>query len=167
MLVRRHSVLWLDKEVEKKLEKLGTTALDLFGDIDGLVRAYIEKNAAGEVSLEMERNELRSIYDKLAQKAAIIDPTLEKALQAEAVKAIGALEQWESRLLRAEKQKHEVGVNQLRALKEKLFPSNGLQERSDNFLPYFLKNGEAFLDEIKSALAPFDPGFVVLESSSE
>lgn len=163
MLVRRHSVLWLDNDQVKKLEKFDINASGLFGDTDGLVREYIAKNAAVEVSLELESNELRAIYDKLAAKAAIIDPTLEKALRAEAIKALGSFEQWESRLLRAEKQKHEVSINQLRALKEKLFPSNGLQERTDNFLPYILKNGDSFLDELKSSLTPFDPGFVVLE----
>jgi bacillithiol synthase len=93
--------------------------------------------------------------------------TLEKAVRAEEVKAVAGLEQWESRLVRTEKQKHEVVINQLRSLKEKLFPGNGLQERSDNILPYLLKYGDGFLLEIKSMLEPFDAGFVVLQTSEE
>ncbi len=163
MLVRRHSVLWLDKDAIKKLEKFGFSATDFFGDTDALVREYIDKNAAGEISLTAETDALRVIYEKIALKASAIDPTLEKAVRAEEVKAIAGLEQWESRLLRAEKQRHEVTINQLRGLKEKLFPSNGLQERTDNILPYLLKYGDSFLPDIKSMLVPFDPGFVVLE----
>jgi uncharacterized protein YllA (UPF0747 family) len=103
------------------------------------------------------------MYDNLCQKAAAVDPTLEKAVRAEEVKALAALAQWESRLVRAEKQKHEVSINQLKALKAKLFPENGLQERTENFLPYILKYGPEFIEAVKTSLHPFDPGFVILE----
>ncbi|MBK6997469.1 MAG: bacillithiol biosynthesis BshC [Lewinellaceae bacterium] len=92
---------------------------------------------------------------------------MEKAVRAEEVKAVAGLEQWESRLLRAEKQKHEVTINQLRTLKEKLFPTNGLQERTDNILPYLLKYGDDFLSDIKSMLTPFDPGFEILQAQED
>lgn len=164
MLVRRHSVLWLDKDAVKKLEKLGFSAPAFFGDTEALVREYIENNSEGALSFAAEISDLRSLYDKLAEKAAIVDPGLEKALLAEAVKAASGLEQWESRLMRAEKQKHEVAIKQLRNLKEKLFPGNGLQERTDNILPLLLKNGDAFLHELKAAFQPFDQGFLVLQA---
>jgi uncharacterized protein YllA (UPF0747 family) len=106
---------------------------------------------------------LKEIFDRLAAKATAIDPTLEKAVRAEEVKAAGNLEQWESRLIRAEKQKHEVILNQIRAGKEKLFPGNGLQERHDNFMHYLLKYGDAFVEELSKNMEPFDAGFVILE----
>ena len=99
----------------------------------------------------------------MATKATTIDPTLEKAVRADEVKATGSLEQWESRLVRAEKQKHEVTLNQIRAGKEKLYPGGGLQERHDNFMPYLLKYGDGFIDVLKENLGPFDAGFIVLE----
>lgn len=163
LLVRRNSALWLDRDAVKKLSKFGFTAAEFFGETDALVRHFIEKNAAGEVSLSAEIRQLHQIFDQVAEKAKNIDPTLEKAVLADAVKAVAGLEQWQSRLLRAEKQKHETVINQLRTLKEKLFPGNGLQERHDNFLPYVLKYGAAFLDELKANFNPFDPGFVILE----
>ena len=164
MLVRRHSVLWLDKDAEKKLEKFGFSAPAFFDDTDKLIREYIEKNAAGEVSLAAEVEDLRTLYNKLCEKASLVDPTLEKSLRAEEVKAISGVQQWESRLIRAEKQKHEVTINQINGLKEKLFPGNGLQERTDNILPLLLKYGDAFLSELLTVYEPFDPGFLVLQS---
>jgi bacillithiol biosynthesis cysteine-adding enzyme BshC len=162
-LVRRNSALWLDREAGKKLQKLGFSPAEFFQDTDTLIRSFIEKNAAGEVSLELEISDLKKIFDHLAVKATAIDPTLEKAVRAEEVKAIGGLEQWQSRLLRAEKQKHEVTLNQIRAGKEKYFSGGGLQERHDNFMPYLLKYGDSFIEELKKNLAPFDKGFVILE----
>lgn len=163
VLVRRHSALWLDRDAVKKLQKFGFTAEAFFGDTDSLVRSYVERQASIEVSLDSEIGDLKKVYDRLAAKATAIDPTLEKAVRAEEVKAVGALEHWQNRLVRAEKQKHEVAVNQIRALKEKFFPGNGLQERYDNFLPWMLKYGDAFIGQLKANFQPFDPGFVVLE----
>lgn len=132
-------------------------------DTDSLVRHFVESNADAEVQLTAEITDLSAVYERLAQKALAVDPTLEKAVRADGVKAVAALEQWESRLVRAEKQKHEVTLNQIRALKEKLFPANGLQERYDNFMPYILKYGDAWLDTLYEQMAAFDAGIVVLE----
>jgi len=163
MLLRRNSVLWVDRELGKKLAKLQVTALQLFEDVDTLVRNFVTAHSTAEVHLAEEIAALRQIFDRIAQKATAIDATLEKAVRADAVKTVAGLEQWESRLGRAEKQKHDVSLQQLRALKEKLFPANGLQERTDNFLPYLLKYGDGFIATLKEHLDPFAAGFVVLE----
>ena len=163
MLVRRNSVLWIDRDAGKKLRKFGFTAKTFFDDPDTLVRAYVERQASVEINLDEETGDLRKIFDSLASKAAAIDPTLEKAVRAEEVKTVGVMEHWQNRLVRAEKQKHEVTLNQMRALKEKMFPGNGLQERHDNFMPYLLKHGDAFIGALKVHLQAFDPGFIVLE----
>lgn len=162
MLVRRNSVLWLDKDAQKKLQKFGFTASEFFEDTDLLVRRFIETNASGEINLQPEIQAIAQVYEQLAAKAAAIDPTLDKAVRADASKTTAALEQWQARLMKAEKQRHEVTLNQLRALKEKLFPGNGLQERSENFLAYYLKYGPGYFDTLKGALQPFDSGFIIL-----
>lgn len=163
MLVRRNSVLWLDRDALKRLAKFGLPPTRLFEDTDSLVRAFVSMHAAAEVNLHHEIVDLQHLFDRLAGKAAAIDPTLEKAVRADEVKFRGALEQWQSRLVRAEKQKHETSLNQLRALKEKLFPGNGLQERTENVLPFLLKYGEHFLDVLINNLDPMESGFVLLE----
>ncbi len=163
MLVRRHSVMWLDRDAGKKLIKFGFTPVQFFGDTDALIRSFVDQNAAGEVSLALEIKELKRVFEQVAAKALAVDPTLEKAVLAESVKAVGGLEQWQGRLLRAEKQKHETTINQVRGLKEKLFPAGGLQERHENFLPYIMKYGDGFIGTLKEHFAPFDAGFLILE----
>ncbi|MCB9356162.1 MAG: bacillithiol biosynthesis cysteine-adding enzyme BshC [Lewinellaceae bacterium] len=162
MLVRRHSVLWMDRDAVKKWQKFGLDLEQIFEHPDSLVRQYVEQQAEADVDLGPEIEALHRIYDQLTARAAVIDPTLEKAVRAEEVKAVGGMEHWQNRLIRAEKQKHEVSVNQIRSLKEKLFPGEGLQERFDNFIPYLLKYGDAFTDTLKEQFQPFDPGFLIL-----
>ena len=163
ILIRRNSVLWFDKDSIKRSLKFGFSPARYFEDTDALVRAFVESQADAEVNLVSEVADLQVIYDRLAQKAQAIDPTLEKAVRADEVKTIAHFQQWESRLVRAEKQKHEVTISQLRSLREKLFPGGSLQERHDNFIPYYLKYGERYFDLLKENLNPFDAGFLILE----
>ncbi len=166
MLVRRNSVLWLDKESAKRRHRFGLTPEQLFADTDALVRAYVETNADTDLSLQEEAEAVRHTYEILSKKAQAVDPTLEKAVLADGVKAVAAVQQWESRLLRAEKQRHETSVNQIRSLREKLFAGgNGLQERSENALPFVLKYGDGFVEALMAHLNPFDQGFIVLEET--
>jgi bacillithiol biosynthesis cysteine-adding enzyme BshC len=162
MLVRRHSALLLDADAQRKLAKLGFEATQFFAETDTLVRQYVEKNAAAEVHLDAEIAAAKDLYAQLAQKAKAIDPTLEKAVLADLTKTVAGLEHWQGRLVRAEKQKHETAIGQLRSLKEKLFPNGGLQERSDNILPYILKHGDAILDELHAQFTPFENAFLLL-----
>jgi bacillithiol biosynthesis cysteine-adding enzyme BshC len=162
MLVRRHSVMWLDRDAQKKIQKFGFTSEQFFADTETLIKEYVNTHADESFNLDQELATAKALFDKLEKKAVLIDPTLGSAVKADAVKFAAALEQWQSRLVRAEKQKHEVTLNQLRALKEKLYPGGGLQERSDNFMPYFLKYGDGFLDTLKGAFGAFDEGFLIL-----
>ena len=51
----------------------------------------------------------------------------------------------EEKIMRAQKKKHEAAVQQIQKIKEKLFPNGELQERVENFIPYYLKYGGAAL----------------------
>jgi bacillithiol synthase len=163
VLVRRNSVLWIERDSVKKIQKFGISPVRFFEDVEAIVRQYVEENSATDVNLSGEINEVKRLFEEIADKAIQIDPTLEGAVRADAVKTQTLIEQWQGRLIRAEKQKHEVTLNQIRALKDKLFPGGGLQERHTNFMPFFLRYGERFFDIMKDKLLPLDQGFVVLE----
>ena len=107
-------------------------------------------------------NELQKIFQNVREKAEEIEPTLVKTVLAEEAKQLKSLEILEGKLLRAEKQRHETAINQIRSLKERLFPGNGLQERYDNFIPFYLKYGREFFDTLKENLNPLEKGFVVI-----
>jgi uncharacterized protein YllA (UPF0747 family) len=113
--------------------------------------------------LEAEKAKIESIFDAVLKKAISVDPTLEKAVLAEKTKQVQSLEAIETRIVKAEKQKHEVSLNQIKAGQQKFFPNGGLQERHDNFLSYYLKHGEVFFDVLKENLDPLVPGFIVIE----
>ena len=48
-------------------------------------------------------------------------------------------------------------------LKDKYLPEGILQERYDNFIPYYLKSGKQLIADLKEAFEPFENEMVVLE----
>lgn len=163
VLLRRNSAMWLDASVRKRREKLGLEITDLFGETESLIKQYVQDHAEEALDFSKEETTLTTIFDVYREKAEIIDPTLVKAISAEEQKQKKVLSQLAGRLHRAEKQKHEIAIKQIRALKEKLFPNNGLQERKDNFLSFYLKYGEDFFTTLLEAFDPFDSKFVIIE----
>lgn len=163
MLIRRNSAVWIDKGTKKRIDKLGLTSTALFIDTEELIKIFVEDNSEGELNFSEEKLELQAIFEKVKSKTIEVDASLGKTVLAEAAKQIKSLENLESRVMRAEKQKHETSINQLRNLKEKLFPSNGLQERKDNFMAFYMKHGEAYLETLKETFDPLEKSFVVIE----
>ena len=85
-----------------------------------------------------------------------------KSLLAEMQKLEKKIDHISQRFIRIEKQKKETEINKIRKLKEKLFPANGLQERYDNYIQYYLKYGDGFIQTLKSTLDPFDNRLTLL-----
>jgi bacillithiol synthase len=165
MLIRRNSVVMIDEASATRMEKLGISASDLFQDIDLSIKNYVTKNASGELNLNQEKADFQGIFKRIESVAKRIDPTLEKAVLGEATKQLQALEQLESRIVRAEKQKHETSINQLRALVQKFCPNNGLQERYDNFMPYYIKQGAPLFNALVKECNPLESGFSIIYTS--
>ncbi len=165
MLIRRNSVLWIDKGSSKKMDKLELQLEDLFVDTEVLLKRYVRENTENEISLSDEKSQLNAIFENVVNKAQEIDPTLAKTAKAEAAKQLNSLSQLEGKLMRAEKQRHDIALNQIRGVKDKLFPGNGLQERHDNFMMFYLKYGRDFFDILKEYLNPLEKGLIVVRDS--
>lgn len=161
MLIRRNSVLWIDRNSSQRMDKLGIDLHQLFLEPEALVRSYIAAKSEDELSLSQEMEGIKTLFAEILRKAVQVDPTLEKTVLAEESKQLKVLEHLETRLLRAEKNKHDTELQQLRNLKEKLFPGQGLQERYDNFLPLYAKYGPFFFERLLEELDPLKPGMLV------
>ncbi|MFK7774956.1 MAG: bacillithiol biosynthesis cysteine-adding enzyme BshC [Saprospiraceae bacterium] len=163
MLIRRNSAVWIDKGTKKRVDKLGLNSTALFQDTEEIIKDFVKENSEGELNFSAEKKELEAIFEKVKTKTIEVDASLGKTVMAEAAKQIKSLENLESRVMRAEKQRHEISINQLRNLKDKLFPSNGLQERKDNFMAFYMKHGDAYLETLKDVFDPLEKSFVVIE----
>ncbi len=109
-----------------------------------------------------QQQALAAVYEQVSALAQRLDPTLVKTVAAEAQKAAGALAGLEKRLSKAAEAKHETAYSQLTALKDKLFPSGSLQERTDNVLSILINN-PGFIDQLLAGFDPLAGQFTILE----
>ncbi len=163
MLVLRNSFLIIEKNQQAVLNKLNFTAADLFKTEQLLMNELVKRESGLQLSLNNEMQTLKDFYLKLQQTAAAIDNSLQKhtaALQTQALKKIAALEK---KMLKAEKKKFETQQRQLHKLKTALFPHDNLQERIENFIPFYAKWGNDFIKMLYENSLAMQQEFVVLK----
>lgn len=162
VVMLRTSAMVIDKASQNRQLKLGLDTLQLFENTDQLIRDFISAHESGLFTLQSESTEMQGIFEALAGRVEQVDPTLKAAVFAEAKKLHGSMESLQARVIKAQKQKHETEVNQIRALRSKLFPDNHLQERHDSFMNVYAFAGRAFLDACVREMNPLRKQFLVL-----
>lgn len=162
-LLLRNSLLYIDSTSTKKMNQLGLEILDLFKDTDELLREYVEQNSEEPLSLGKEKGEIIKVFKQAAEKVAAIDPALKKSVMAEEQKALKSFSNLEDKVVRAQKKRFEVEMNKIRGVKDRLFPNGHLQERKDNFIPIYLRNGGTFIQDLIENMNPLDIRFTVMQ----
>lgn len=156
ILVMRNSAAIISAPVQKKLDKLGLTADAFFAEAEQLVNSYVQQNMSEDANLIKEKGALDALFEKILKKAETVDVTLKQNAAAEKQKALASLENLEGKMLKAEKRKQETTVAQIRSVHASLFPEGTLQERRQNFIPFYTAT---FIDEVVTELNPFDKSF--------
>lgn len=163
VLVLRNSVLLVDKNSSTKLQKLSVTIEQLFENTDDLIKQFTLQNASVDFSTKKEETLLKQAYTLLHDKASKVDVTLKASVDAELQKQLNVLNMLSQKMLKAEKHKQEIQLNQIKTNKAKLFPGDGLQERNENFVSQYIKCGKEFVNILQQKLQPLDFNFTVLE----
>ena len=79
------------------------------------------------------------------------------------VQTIQKLEELEKKILRAEKKNHEEIRRRIHEVRKALFPLENLQERIDNFIPWYAEFGQGFLDALRRHSLDLEQEFIILE----
>jgi bacillithiol synthase len=167
VLVLRNSFLIVDKNHAATTSKLGFTIEDLFKPEQELMNELVKRESKLQLTLDEERKSLQQFYTKLKNTSGAIDITLQRHTEALGKKALDKIDSMEKKMLRAEKKKFEARQRQLHKLKEQLFPHGSLQERIENFMPFYAKWGRGFLDAVYTNSLALEQDFVVLEEGGK
>ncbi len=163
-LIPRNFALYVTAAEERRLKKLNLGYPDVFGDKDLLRKKIVERHAGHCLHLEEEKDELKSLLDKVASKAKAVDVTMEAAALAEKTRLLKSFAKLEKRIHKAEERKHGVVLGQLQAVLDSFFPNGVPQERYANFLDFHLTNRH-FIPGLFRSFDPLDFRFVVLEEN--
>jgi len=127
---------------------------------------YIRRNSSHLLNLDKQKAEMRMFYETIKNISGEVDKTLEPHVEKLETQAIQKLEELEKKLLRAEKKNYEEVRRKIHEIKEALFPLGNLQERVDNFIPWYAVYGPAFIELIYKQSTSIEQEFIVLEEEN-
>ena len=162
VLVLRNSFLMIEKKWGQKLAKLGISESQIFQPEHVLMENLVKARSGKQLMLDSELKALEEVYNEIQLVSADVDPTLLKHVGALKTRASKAVKILEKKLLRAEKRKFADQFRQLQQIKAALFPLDGLQERIDNFIPWYARYGSEFFNTVYENSLGLEQQFVVL-----
>jgi uncharacterized protein YllA (UPF0747 family) len=145
-----------------KIQRLGIPVSSIFKSREAILADIVRSSSENQLTLVDEIEEISKYYDKINNYAGSIDSTLEKHVEALKVRALKPLHELEKKMLRAEKRKFEEEQQSINKLKTVLFPKNNLQERVENFMPYYAKYGKQFFEEILKVSTSPEFGILII-----
>jgi bacillithiol biosynthesis cysteine-adding enzyme BshC len=161
LIIPRNFILYLNKNLNQKREKLGLSFPDLFMDLAYLKKQWLDKNSGKEFSVAEEEEILNRTFAQLAERAKQVDPTLVASVAAEEQKVLKILSELEKKVRKSNERLHEQSLKQLEGLKGKLFPEGSPQERHENILNFIINDPE-FISNIYAHIRPLDFNFRIV-----
>jgi bacillithiol biosynthesis cysteine-adding enzyme BshC len=166
MLVRRPSLLLLDQPTQQRLTKLNLSIADLLPHYDIIAKNYLLAQTPDSVDCETEREKVVQIFADLQARIATFDKELTTFIAAQQTQVDNIFGKIAEKLTRSAKKREETNLQQIQKLKDKLFPKNGLQERVENILPFYLSHGSDIFEHVAQAIAdPLAQEFIVVRLS--
>ncbi len=161
ILLPRNFGLIIPNVIQHKIKKLKLSAAQIFEEREKLKKSTTKKISGQKLNLNEERQQLIQLLDDIKQYAEEIDISLAEMTSAETQKIRNSVDKIEKKMLSAEKKRLSDKMRQIDEIKDSLFPGNGLQERKENFLPFY-QNDPKFLKRLLKNFNPFDLKFHIL-----
>lgn len=165
VLVLRNSFLVVEEKYRTIAAKLQFTISELFKTETELLNTLVKRETDLQLGLEKEIAAMKLLYAKLQDISGAVDQSLIQHTEALQTKALKKLEGLQKKMLRAEKRKFEAQQRQINTLRTVLFPGNGLQERTENIIPFYAKWGSVFIDQLYTNSKALEQEFCIVEVS--
>ncbi|ULQ54345.1 bacillithiol biosynthesis cysteine-adding enzyme BshC [Flavihumibacter fluvii] len=165
--VLRNSLLLAEEKWMKKINALGFGIDTFFLPHTDILNELVRRDSATQVHLTNEIRDAHAFYVHLENISAQVDKTLVTHVKALEKKMVKQLQELEKKLLRGEKRKFSDQSRQISAIKAALFPNNNLQERVENFMPFYAKYGRDFLQGVYDCSPILEQQFLVAAISAE
>ena len=146
VLLLRNSFLIIDSKIDVLLKKFAFTPNEIFKSNIEIINKVVATKTTHQLSLDKQKQEIILIYAEIKKAAGEIDLTLTKHVEALQSQLLNKLEKLEKKFHKAEKRNFEAEQNQINKIRSALFPGNALQERVENFMPFYARWGKNLLE---------------------
>jgi bacillithiol biosynthesis cysteine-adding enzyme BshC len=154
ILLQRNHVLYLTKKDQKDLQNKDLTVQDLFLAPEILQKKYLQQVLQNPATIDKELSKIQEAFESIKNTLQKTDKSLEKYAIARSKEFAKNIEKIAKKLQKTQENRFAVDSRQVQNLQNRLYLHNGLQERTDNFLSFYLNNPN-FLKEIQANINPF------------
>ena len=162
VLILRNSFLLAEENHLELMRRLKLTVGDLFRSEQDMLNDLVKRDSMVQLNLEQEKLQAIAFYQGLMKITGEVDISLVKHTENLLAKALNKINGLEKKMLKAEKKKFEAAQRQLHKLKTLLFPHNNLQERIENFMPFYARWGKAFIEMVYLHSPGLEQEFTIL-----
>ncbi|RYZ53220.1 MAG: bacillithiol biosynthesis BshC, partial [Sphingobacteriales bacterium] len=162
VILLRQSIQWVTADEGRLLEQLQLQPADVFLPESALVRQFVSRQALDEWQTASETKQLETLMTAIKEKATALDPTLRSSADAALTKMRYQLQVLEKKMLRAEKRKMQDSVARIQKLRRLAMPAGSLQERTENFMSWYLRFGNDYLKILADAIDPLRNEFLII-----
>lgn len=150
----RASVTLIEEKVQKVLEKYSLELGDLFGDVESVLAKVSEQVSEVKVDALFESLDIRIKEALHEARFGIqqIDQTLNGTIDSTLAKFQQQLDILKQKTQKAQIQKEEISLKQIRKASVNIFPNGNFQEREFNVIQYLNKYGPDFVKWVSNEI---------------
>lgn len=150
----RASVTLIEEKIKKVLEKYSLEVEDLFGEIEPILSKVSEQ--VSEVKVDSLFESLNIRINEAVNEARFgiqqIDPTLNGSIDGMLLKFQQQFDVLKQKTQKAQQQKEEVSLKQIKKASLNIFPNENFQEREFSVIQYLNKYGPDFVKWISNEI---------------
>jgi len=146
----RTSLTILEPKVERNIIKHDLSLVDFTKDINRILDQRVQDDMPDEIvqSLKDAKANMHQHYETLHNQVAMVDPVLQRVVEASIRKSDYALNKLEEKTIRAVKRQNKIIHDQIFNAGHQIYPSGQLQERVLNIWPFISRYGFEFIDQL-------------------
>lgn len=163
MLGFRDTAVYIPLKAQKKMSQLQLPIEEFKKSRLCLINDLVYRDSTKQLKLNQAEEYLRKINEELAHFAQEVDFTLKASASSTQQKMKNLLSNFEKKLFRAEKKKHQITIERLNYVYDVLYPNGKLQERYENFSQYYAQYGEEWFSWMLEEFNLFTKTVKVLE----
>jgi len=150
----RASVTLVEEKIQKIMEKYSLELVELFGDVDAVLAKVSEQVSEVKVDTLFEAMETRIIEAINEARFGIqqIDPTLNGTIDGTIQKFQQQIEVLKQKTQKAQQQKEDISLKQIRKASMHIFPNGNFQEREFGIIQYVNKYGPDFVKWVSNEI---------------
>lgn len=164
-LVLRQSVQFISAYQQDIINKLHFSDRDIFLPAEQLVKDRISQLSQNDLKADGEWHTIVQALQSIRAKAARVDKSLERSVEAALKKMQYQVEIVEKKIYKAEKRNLSTEIDRIYKMKAMLFPGNhSLQERYYTFMQEYAHMGDRYFECLEKTILPFGDQFLIINN---